>query len=284
MRDKCGIVERHLDPMVPIPTGVSADLTALRRPGALLFDIYGTLLISGAGEIGIDRQPPRKGGSLSSLLRRYRIDRAPVELAAALGDAIARDHAHSRRQGTDSPEVDIVRIWREVLGADDGSRIEDFALEYELHVNPVYPMPGLERVLSFFSSAGVPMGIISNAQFYTPVLLECIMGANLKQCGFDPDLLFFSWREGRAKPSVFMFERAKAALRDMKIPAATVLYVGNDMLNDIRPAASVGFRTALFAGDRRSLRRREADERCRGLLPDLIVTDLRQLIADFDKC
>ena len=41
----------------------------------------------------------------------------------------------------------------------------------------------------------------------------------------------------------------------------------------------VGFKTALFAGDGRSLRPRESDDRCRGLSPDLIVTDLRQLIA-----
>jgi putative hydrolase of the HAD superfamily len=267
--------------MAPIPTGVSAELPAMRRPGAVLFDIYGTLLISGAGEVGVHRNPPANSVGLSRLLRRHRIDRHPIELTAVLGESVARAHADARRQGIDFPEVDIVRIWQTVLGTDDRARIEDFALEYEMLVNPVYPMPGLERLLSFFSSAGVPMGIISNAQFYTPVLLECIMGANLKRRGFDPNLLFFSWREGRAKPSVFMFERAKAALQDMKIPTASVLYVGNDMLNDIRPAVSVGFRTALFAGDRRSLRLRDGDARCRGLSPDRVVTDLRQLTTAF---
>jgi putative hydrolase of the HAD superfamily len=281
MRDRCRLVHRHLDPMAPIPTGISADLSAMRRPGAVLFDIYGTLLISGAGEIGVDRQPPTTGDGLSSLLRRYRIERTADQLASALRQAIAREHADARRKGIEAPEVDIVRIWQAVLGRDDGTRIEDFALEYELVVNPVYPMPGLERLIASIGGAGVPMGIISNAQCYTPVLLECLLGANLKQCGFDPNLLFYSWREGRAKPSVFMFERAKTALLDMGIPAASVLYMGNDMLNDIRPAASVGFRTALFAGDRRSLRRREADERCHGLFPDLIVTDLRQLLTIF---
>ena len=51
------------------------------------------------------------------------------------------------------------------------------------------------------------------------------------------------------------------------------------MRNDILPAACAGFKTALFAGDRRSLRLRASDARCAKLSPDLIVTDLRQLIA-----
>jgi len=76
-----------------------------------------------------------------------------------------------------------------------------------------------------------------------------------------------------------MFNRAKAVLFDMGIPAASVLYVGNDMRNDILPAKAVGFKTALFAGDRRSLRPRKSDDCCRDLSPDLIVTDLQQLIA-----
>ena len=55
------------------------------------------------------------------------------------------------------------------------------------------------------------------------------------------------------------------------------LYVGNDKLNDIWPAAQLGLKTALFAGDQRSLRLREDDTRCSDLEPDLIITKLSQL-------
>jgi putative hydrolase of the HAD superfamily len=55
--------------------------------------------------------------------------------------------------------------------------------------------------------------------------------------------------------------------------------VGNDMLNDIYPAKKLGFQTALFAGDARSLRLRTDDPRCRNLSADLILTDLEQLIG-----
>ena len=49
------------------------------------------------------------------------------------------------------------------------------------------------------------------------------------------------------------------------------------MLNDVLPAKQVGFRTALFAGDRRSLRQREDDLRVSKIVPDLVLTELGQL-------
>ena len=49
------------------------------------------------------------------------------------------------------------------------------------------------------------------------------------------------------------------------------------MLNDIYPAAAAGFITALFAGDRRSLRLRKEHPACKGLQPDAIVLDLEDL-------
>jgi putative hydrolase of the HAD superfamily len=49
------------------------------------------------------------------------------------------------------------------------------------------------------------------------------------------------------------------------------------MLKDIWPATQLGFKTALFAGDGRSLRLREDDERCRAVQPDLVIDHLSQL-------
>ena len=54
------------------------------------------------------------------------------------------------------------------------------------------------------------------------------------------------------------------------------------MLNDILPARSAGFQTALFAGDRRSLRLRRDDPRCTNLKPDMILTDLFQFAELLD--
>jgi putative hydrolase of the HAD superfamily len=246
---------------------------------AMLFDVYGTLLISKAGDIGFHREQTERVEDLRKLLQRYGINSTPEHLVNALHRAIDRRHGASRRQGIDYPEVDIVDAWRQVLGMDDIPWVKNFALEYELIVNPVYPMPGLEDLLQACKNQDLPIGIISNAQFYTVHVLEWFLGGPLERRGFDRRLLFFSWREGHAKPSTVMFSRAKTVISGMGNPVASVLYVGNDMRNDILPAKEVGFKTALFAGDRRSLRLRESDDRCKDLSPDLIVTDLRQLIA-----
>jgi putative hydrolase of the HAD superfamily len=81
-----------------------------------------------------------------------------------------------------------------------------------------------------------------------------------------------------AKPSVAFFKMAAEKLKEKEIQPSSALYIGNDMLNDIYPAQQTGFQTALFAGDKRSLRLRTEDPRCRDLKPDLVVTDLGQLM------
>jgi putative hydrolase of the HAD superfamily len=50
------------------------------------------------------------------------------------------------------------------------------------------------------------------------------------------------------------------------------------MLNDIYPSKKAGFKTALFAGDNRSLRLRTDDLKCSNLSADLVITDLIQII------
>ena len=279
MPGRVAIYERYIRPLAPIPTGVAPDLSKMQRFSAILFDVYGTLLVSGAGEIGFNRDPSESMGGVQNLLHRYGIKQPQERLVDVLNQVVEQSHAASRQLGIDHPEVDIVQVWQQVLGIDDLFPVQDFALEYELIVNPVYPMPGLEHLLLACQTRKMPMGIISNAQFYTVLVLEQFLGTLLEKGGFNQKLLFFSWREGHAKPSTVMFNRAKQVLVGMGITAESVLMVGNDMLNDILPAQAAGFKTALFAGDRRSFRQRESDDRCRHVSPDLIVTDLRQLIT-----
>ncbi|MEJ2658654.1 MAG: HAD family hydrolase [Desulfobacterales bacterium] len=145
-------------------------------------------------------------------------------------------------------------------------------------VNPVYPMPNLEKMLSVCRQSNILMGIISNAQFFTPYLFNWFFDSNPEHLGFNPDLIFYSYKTGHAKPSPVMFETAARNLEHIKIPSRSVLYIGNDMLNDIFPAKKTGFKTALFAGDARSLRLREDHPECRNLSPDVVVTDLLQLL------
>ncbi|BBO73593.1 hydrolase [Desulfosarcina widdelii] len=277
MEDFDDICRRYLGPLEPIATGMRANLPKMGPCGAILFDVYGTLLVSGAGEIGLVQAQPSGMDRLPELLKRYEIAHAPRKLQSMLRRGIEAEHRSQQAKGVDFPEVDIVRIWQEIIELRDLSLVKAFALAYELITNPVFPMPGAGTLARLCKKKGIPMGIISNAQFYTPIVLAWLFGKELYDSAFDPRLRFYSWQQGCAKPSATLFNRAKAALQSMGIPSESVLYVGNDMRNDIRPATEAGFRTALFAGDRRSLRLRYEDEPFRDVSPDWIVTHLNQL-------
>jgi putative hydrolase of the HAD superfamily len=264
-------------PLAPIPTGLSPLLPARTDTDALLFDVYGTLFISGSGDISLAQAADHSDAALAALLSKHGIALSAQSLREQLFAAIKDAHAGSRSQGIDHPEVEIDVIWQTITGIEELQRVRDFAVEYELLVNPVDVMPHLAELLAACRAAALPMGIISNAQFFTPLLFEWFLGGPPEKLGFSADLLFYSWQWGCAKPSESLFQAAARRLAAQGIDHRRVLYIGNDMRNDILPAGAVGFCTALFAGDKRSLRLRRDDPRCADLKPDLVVTDLIQL-------
>ena len=269
---------RYIRPLRPIPTGLERRGKPTGQLNCMVFDIYGTLLISGSGDVGSSKITGREMKQLGELLKSYRIPQSPQQLLDALFSAIEIEHRNMKRSGIDYPEVDIMRIWRSLLASVNLESLPAFAMQFELIINPVYPMPHLQELLSVCRRADIKMGIISNAQFYTPIIMEFFLNRSLSSIGFDPGLTVFSYLEGRAKPSLDLFEKVGVFLDHYHIPRSTALYIGNDMLNDIKPAEEVGFQTALYAGDARSLRMRSDDMRCRGISANMIVTDLHRLV------
>ena len=270
-------VQRYLHLLAPRPTSLEPQGTLKEKVKCVLFDIYGTLFISGSGDIGLADKNSPKIEEINHLLTRHTIRKSPQILLDEFYHAIKTRHQDLRNAGVDFPEVNIDRIWMKVLSTDDIRIVRQFAVEFELIVNPVYPMPNLAKMLSACRQRNKLMGIISNAQFYTPHLFKWFLASDLKDLGFDPGFVFYSYRFEVAKPSPVLFKLAADKLKARGIPPSRVLYLGNDMLNDIYPAQSTGFQTALFAGDERSLRLRSDDPRCKKLTPDLVITDLIQL-------
>lgn len=280
------IIKACSSPLEPLETGLSPRLPDSRfRPQlkAVLFDVYGTLFISASGDIG-------QGGSitplgLGDLCMRFGISDSAEQVLSRYRRGIAEEHRRSlETEGANSsdvfqPEVRVEEIWNELYHFQNMDAAMEFALRYECLVNPVYPMPSLGFVLEDVQNAGLSMGIVSNAQFFTPLLFNAFLGKGIKELGFAEELCVFSFLLGEAKPSARLFEIPRDILLDRGIDPESILYVGNDMLNDILCAKDAGFRTALFAGDSRSLRLREGDERVRGCEPDWIITSLDQLQA-----
>jgi putative hydrolase of the HAD superfamily len=243
-----------------------------------MFDIYGTLFISGSGDIGMAKKDISKVSGFETLMKRYSVHLSPDALLDGFIKKIKEIHEKLMAQGVDFPEVHVDQVWMELLNMDEIETARAFSVEFEMIINPVYPMPHVKQMIDKLRSKNVHMGIISNAQFYTQYLFEWFLGKKTVELGFHPDLIIYSYQYGYAKPSSFLFKLAADKLKGKGISCNSVLYIGNDMLNDIYAANKAGFLTALFAGDKRSLRMREDDPRCKSIEPDFIVTDLMQLI------
>ena len=262
-------------PLEPRPTDAIPRVDPLFGIRAVLFDVYGTLVISASGDIGLAGERDADS-AFGAALNAAGIQAEAQGGPGRLEQAIRAFHAERKTAGVEFPEVDIRDIWGSVLSSDED--LTRLAVEYECRVNPVWPMPGLAQVLADLRRSDLVLGIVSNAQFYTPLMMEGFLGTSIAGLGFDADCCAWSYRLLEAKPSTRIYLVALDGLeRSHGIRPSEVLYVGNDVRNDIWPASLTGCRTVLFAGDARSLRLREDDPRCAGVVPDRVVTDLRQI-------
>lgn len=291
-RQQIEIIRQGSTPLQPIPTGQSPRLESLESIQGVLFDVYGTLIISGVGDISIAGDQDRDEPLCQALeASGFSLNAEADGLAQRFYDAIhqAQTDEKEKQENLEFPEVEIREVWQTFIKTLIGeatlegeltlARVAETAVRYELAVNPVYPMPGCESLITELKSRGLPVGIVSNAQFFTPLLFEAFFGKTLEDLGVDPGVSIWSYLLREAKPSKNLYrEAADEWWEHYRIKPQHLLYIGNDIRNDIWPAAAAKFRTALFAGDKRSLRLREDDPDCASVKPDLVITDLSQVL------
>ena len=280
------------EPVDQKPTGTKPVLKKMNGIRYVIFDFYGTLFISGVGDIGIDEES-RNESEFRDALKAAGYETSAE--AATEGFDIYEQTVNKHKQswitkGYEEPEPAIEDVWLDVLNElhlrkqirkkPEMGDARLFSVEFEARMNPVWPMPNLLPMLKQLQAGGLEIGIISNSQFYTPIAFEALTDKELHHLGFNPGLLHWSYEEHLKKPSVEFYSRFMEKLK-RQFPDASpeqVLYIGNDMLKDVYPAAKLGMKTALFAGDQRSLKWRREDPRCKKLQPDLVVTDLLQIV------
>jgi putative hydrolase of the HAD superfamily len=283
--------------MKPTPTLLKPFVKKDAGVKAFVFDVYGTLLISDSGDID------ESVLSTSNLMEAFRASEirfaengdAAIELLPEIlvefKQSVREFHEQERSADKPFPEIDISRIWEDILKShqkqliiEDPLCIKCFVFVFEVLSNRIYPMPGMKELLYRLSSLNFPLGIISNAQFYTPVILNYFLhdsvSDNEEVAPFDPDLIVFSYKHMRSKPDPYLFQLVKdQCQRKYGLFADEILFIGNDMFRDIYPAFLTGFKTALFAGDTKSLRLRQDKPELKKIVPDFIITDLMQLIT-----
>lgn len=283
----------NLQPLEPITTDISPRLMKAEGIKAVIFDIYGTLIVSASGDIDrTEAKPKSLEKAFTETGIKFPEDKKGntdyfAEIIKALVTEIKDFHALQKSKGIKHPEVNVLDCWTHALPkcdiTADCETVKRMAIIFELFSNQVYPMPKMNEVLDTLKAHKYPLGIVSNAQFYTYKIMNHFRRSNHyiegMIYGFEGALTSYSFKELHAKPGTYLYERLLPSLHnDYDVYPHEVLYVGNDMLNDIYPAHLVGFQTVLFAGDKRSLRMRTDKKEIEGLEPDYIITELNQIL------
>ncbi len=277
------LITPYLKPLEPLPTYVTSEGRLTPPIRCLLCDIYGTLLISASGDVGQSSRRTQPIHQMTRLLERYAIPMTAGQLIEKLHGAIKEAHHKARGMGIEYPEVRIEKIWESLLPGKSSEEIIGLAVEFEMLFNPIWPMPHLSELLSACRERNILLGIISNAQFFTLHLLKLLTGSPVTRLGFKKELTFLSYRHGIAKPAEGLFRMAADRLKKLGIAPEQAVYMGNDERKDIAPAKRNAFQTILFAGDARSLRIDHETHSIEPLDPDLVVTDLLQVIPYLDS-
>ncbi|MCW9709096.1 HAD family hydrolase [Fodinibius salsisoli] len=285
-------------PLSPISINHPQKLQPLQDIQCVAFDFYGTMFISAVGDIGIDEDQQSKSAdyftaSLKDCGLTILHEQAGDRGQTLFKDTITAHISSAQTDGVDHPEPDVRTVWFEVLqkmqkeqliaGSVTQGLALRFGIEFEFRINDIWPVPDLKKLLKNLLDDGLQLGIISNSQFYTPIAFEAFLGVSPAEFGFNPDLLVWSYQTGLKKPSEEFYKVFDRAANKEGLQPEQILYVGNDIRKDIRPAKNLGMRTALYVGDQRSIRHetRELDES--DFQPDLIIRDLHQILQCLDS-
>jgi putative hydrolase of the HAD superfamily len=269
------------EPAVPIDCPARA--ARLHDIRAVIFDVYGTLIDYWRPEFdhreskeaalqAAFRQTADYFGFTEYLLKMNSADTAEKTLHDLYHGLIALDHEKARNKSVDTPEIRIDRIWKVIVlmlkrhgynpvRASFGTP-DDLARCAAYYYNAVALggnlFPNVVEALVALKKDNIRLGIVSNAQFYTPIDLTLLIREQSENTYddylelFDEDLIFYSYEYGVAKPGRLLFEKLYNALYESHILPAQTVFVGNDLALDIQTAQDVGMKTALYCGDRKS--------------------------------
>lgn len=293
-------------PLQTIPALYRGKSEKLRDIQVAIFDVYGTLINYWDNSFG-DQESKRV--ELLSALRKTAdrfgftpildtIDsskRAEETLYDFYHGLIVMKHDQSISEGKSFPEVKIEEIWNIILsilirnGYDldsnmigsrtDFSRI--IAYYYNFHSLKRGFFEGVVPALKSLKAQNIKLGILSNAQFYTPIDLSLFIRDQDEELVdfmelFEPELIFFSYENGVAKPNKMLYEKLFDALYEINTLPSETVFIGNDLAVDIQAAQEIGMKTALFAGNRGSTFMHDLEGK---VFPDIVFTSFEEITS-----
>jgi putative hydrolase of the HAD superfamily len=248
----------------------------------IFWNVYSTLIAAERGDFdSLLQREAELRPAFERTVKNFGLNVVPACLHDLFVRGIQAERDARKAEGVAHPEVRIDEIWFKLLEKlqPEASPTINFAREvalfFERQANPKQFQPRAFEVLTELQRRGLRQGIISNAQFYTPIELSALLRHEsagticAHESVFDPQLVFFSFDLGVAKPDLTGFRRAVQVLtRDSIMPDGCV-FIGDSPTNDIAPAQHMGFRTVLYA---------PAAVPENSVKPDLVIHNLAQLL------
>jgi FMN phosphatase YigB (HAD superfamily) len=286
-------------PAAPAAVPVKAKPSLERLPvKAVLWTVYGTLVAVPGGELVFEADIEFvTDAALDKTIQEFKMwnsmSRKPGAPAAYMKELFKKAFDIVRLTG--GGEVKSELIWDDIFKklmtkeySYDGSLygppaeyVKKIAYFYHASIQGAGCYPGAVEAIRAVSDAGKKQGLLADGQCFTPAQLrKCLRD---QDANFDPamhftaDLRVLSAEHKVKKPFDDLFRTAAAACRAKGVSPDEVLHVGSNVLRDIAPAKKAGFRTALFAGDKNSLRATGEQLKDPHLRPDVLLTELHQI-------
>ena len=92
------LFEKYLIPLSPLPTPLNQSGKLDQKIKCVLFDIYGTLFISGSGDIGTAKKVLQETGKIEHLLEKFKINKNAKTLLKDFFDTIKKQHEKLKKK------------------------------------------------------------------------------------------------------------------------------------------------------------------------------------------
>lgn len=268
------------------------------------WNVYGTLLrITDGDLLLLPAQEIRMQVALEKTIKEFNMwqsmSRKPGEPWAQLftqyKDVLAEMQLTVPAKKGDLGQVDTTKLWRKLISrleqkeyvydvdffGDSDEYAEKVAYYFHSCLAGVAAMDKAATVVKAVAEAGLVQGLLADGQSFTLTQLLRAFQDTTKLPPlnrlFSADCLILSYDVGVRKPSRTLFNAAAEAFARQDIEPSEVLYVSNRWPDDLTVAKQIGFRTALFAGDKNSLRASAEELLTSELRPDRLLTELTQI-------
>lgn len=205
-----------------------------RRPRGLLFDYGGTLV----AEVRFDtRQATEWLLSHATLARGVTIAHV-VERTERVTREVSnrRDVVH-----IETPWVALTRLIHDALGTRFDAALETLELGFWNAGVETRPMSGVFEALTYFRSAGIPMGVVSNSSFRQEVIRHELSKHGLAEF---MTIIIASADYAVRKPNPLIIEAAAGRLGTA---GADTWFVGDRLDTDVAGAKAAGMTPILLA-------------------------------------